>query len=736
MEKVLQERFGLNKKSKIVIAISVGLFFLFSIFIYSFLYEKIKAVVTEETEQNVVSINELNADIVDRELANRQNLLQSFADNLMEKKSDRYDIILREMHAYARNYDIHTLGILMPDGRLMTTDGKEFNTSLYRTPYTRALDGKPMISESFLAPGGSGERINLLSIPVSYEGELQFVLISAYLSSDLARLMKISALDGKVYSYILDEKGKMAIYPDSYDNSVYRSLIEYIDDEPGFIEGGEGFREFTFRGEEYYVYFSHLKINQWHLLTCSKKADVFSRAQLILSYVFAGFGLLWIQIHCFIILFFFLYYRFQKKTQAVVFYDKLLKEKNFEYLRVYFPQIPPEKKEKMALAVFDINKFKEFNVVYGIHAGDLVLKYINRVFKEELPDDEIFRYQADIFIGLMSCEDKKEAENKVRKILNRFSRDIERNRVQSFDMSVGIRLIKQKDVLRVVYSDAVTAKNEVKGNHFQKFAFYDDYMRKERLEYMEMEADFHKAVREDEFHVFYQPKVDMRTGKIVGAEALARWFKSDGSVISPAVFIPCFEKNRQIIVLDEIMMKNVCRQMRSMQEEGLEVPPVSVNLSRVHLKHSGIAGKIKNILLETEIDPAKLEFEVTESALYEDSIPLHEIIEQLHRMGCKVNMDDYGKGVSGVSSLAENAFDVIKLDKSFINGIGNHKMEAVIRSTISLAAELNMKILAEGVENQQQAEKLVQWGCYYAQGFFYSKPVSQEEYRKMLAKKA
>lgn len=191
-----------------------------------------------------------------------------------------------------------------------------------------------------------------------------------------------------------------------------------------------------------------------------------------------------------------------------------------------------------------------------------------------------------------------------------------------------------------------------------------------------------------------------------------------------------------IILLDEYMLEAVCHEMKEMEMEGLAVRPVSVNLSRVHLRHRGILPKLGKIVRESGIDPSLLSFEITESALYEDSIPLRAIIDFLHNLGCRVDMDDYGVGVSGPNSLAANRFDTVKLDKSFIDGIGDERMEDVIQSTIQLARKWEMWILAEGVEEVEQAERLVELGCTLAQGFYYSPPVSSENYRRLLQREA
>ena len=509
--------------------------------------------------------------------------------------------------------------------------------------------------------------------------------------------------------------------------------MKHVNDRSEIIPDERGDQHFEYNGEQYYAHFEHLGINDWYLMTCVREEDVFSDANRIIRTVFVGMGLLWLMILSAIFVTVYSVSDSRKQLRKAVFYDELLNIGNGNFLPVFFRKLSPKEMDSMYLTIFDIDKFKEFNYIYGEECGDELLRYITRVFREELPDDYLFRYLADHFVVLIHSDNKREYTEKFEKVLDRFRRDIDSRRIQPFDISAGVKKMRRGEAFRRIMSDALIAKGTVKGIQLQQYAFYDEAILHRRMNYMEMESDFSRALRENEFRVYYQPKYDMCTGRIVGAEALVRWVKKDGTIVSPGTFIPCFEASRQIILLDEAMLVSVCRQMKEMEQDGLSVKKVSVNLSRVHLRHPGILPKIEKIVKDSGIDPAKLSFEITESALYEDSIPLKNIVDFIHRLGCKVDMDDYGIGVSGPNALAANAFDVVKLDKSFIDGIGDERMEAVIRSTITLSRTLGMEILAEGVEQKYQADSLIRWGCTVAQGFYYSPPVPEAEYRRLLA---
>ncbi|MDO5134535.1 MAG: EAL domain-containing protein [Eubacteriales bacterium] len=731
MEKTLKNEFGLSRRSRAGIAAVMALFLLTSAFVYAKLYRGIEEVAKNQAVRSVTNISELNADSVSRALRNRQALLESFAINLSRKKIRDLEKILSEMDVYRQTYQFYDMGILTEDMNLHLTSGEVIDVS-ENLQYRRAWSEAFRVSESYMPVDGGEYMVNLFSVPVYYDRQKVYVLTAAYYSIYLTERMNINSLDEKGYNFLLDKEGKTVITPPKYSDEKYIGLMDHINGSSELIPGGKADGSFVYNGEPYYAHFEGLDINGWYLLTCIREDDVFSDAGMIIHGVFLGMGALWLQILLALVFILYLFWRSKKKTQEAVFYDHLLGIENGEFLSVFFQKIPQKEYEGMALTILDIDKFKEFNYLYGEECGDHLLRYITQVFQEELPEEYLFRYLSDHFVVLIHCKDQEEFCRKFERVLGRFARDMDHKVIQPFDISAGVRRMKEGDNFRRVVSDALLAKGTVKGIQIQQYAFYDEELRLRRMDYMEMESDFYRALRNGEFQVYYQPKYNMRTGEIVGSEALVRWVKQTGEVISPASFIPCFESSRQVIYLDETVLESVCRQMKEMEAEGISVRQVSVNLSRVHLRHHGILGKISRIIKETGVNPAMLAFEITESALYEDSIPLKNIVDHLHELGCRVHMDDYGVGVSGANALVTNEFDVVKMDKSFISGIGSRKMETVIRSTIRLSQELGMEIVAEGVEEKYQADKLVEWGCVMAQGFYYSVPVPEAEYRRML----
>ncbi|MDO5147286.1 MAG: EAL domain-containing protein [Eubacteriales bacterium] len=734
MEKILKNELGLKKGEKIAIAVGLTIFLALSVVFCVCAYSDTKRIVQEQAVRSISNISQLNEESITRSVENRRLLLKTITSRLERKKIYDVEAILQELQDFQEAYDFYRIGVLAEGYVAYLTDG--ITMDLSDSEIVRQIWNDHFhLTKSYQPFAGGKYTVNMFSYPIHKDGKLQYVLMATYYSKNLTERMNLSSMEGKGHTFLLNRQGEVVIYPHHYENAEYNALMKYINDTPGIVPAENGDQSFEYNGESYYAHFEKLGFNNWYLMTCAKEKDVFADAYAIMHVVFLAAGVLWGIIACVICGIFLSIRRNKKSRIRTTFYDELLGIGNGNALSVCYKNLPEKALEDLYLVVFDIDKFKEFNYIYGEEIGDGALKYIVRVFREEMPDVYLFRYFSDYFIMLDQCGSETEYEKKIGRVLDRFALDIKNKMIQPFDISAGVRKVERGESLRRIISDALIARGTIKGNHLRHHAFYDDEIRFQRIRYMEMESDFSRALREKEFRVYYQPKYDICTGEIIGAEALSRWIREDGTILSPAIFIPCFEESRQVILLDEYMLEEVCRQMGEMEAEGLEVKPVSVNLSRVHLRQFDTLYKIASIIEKSGVSPSNLSFEITESALMEESIPVKDILDHLHHLGCRVDMDDYGVGASNPDTLISNHFDVLKLDRSFVERIGDERAEDFIRSTTQLVMKWGMEVLAEGVEEKYQAERLVELGCTYAQGFYYSKPIPEKEYRELLRRK-
>jgi EAL domain-containing protein (putative c-di-GMP-specific phosphodiesterase class I) len=249
----------------------------------------------------------------------------------------------------------------------------------------------------------------------------------------------------------------------------------------------------------------------------------------------------------------------------------------------------------------------------------------------------------------------------------------------------------------------------------------------------EVSTIFKKALLNEEFVVYYQPKVDLNNNQLCGCEALVRWVK-DGKVMPPMEFIPVLEREGSVCKLDFYVFEKVCRDINQWLRQGIEPVRISTNFSKAHLHNRSFADDIVSIMRKYEVDSRYLEVELTEMSGYEDYDALSVFVDEMKDYGVKTSIDDFGTGYSSLNLLKDLNVDVIKLDKSFLNNIEKkgESDEIVIKSIIKMVTDLNMKVIAEGVETVEQAEFLKDAECCMAQGFLFDKPLPRDEFEKRL----
>lgn len=386
-----------------------------------------------------------------------------------------------------------------------------------------------------------------------------------------------------------------------------------------------------------------------------------------------------------------------------------------------------------SIICLDIHSFKVINTICGIATGDMVIKTIWECIMCALTtkENEITAHiNADHFIIFLPTETEQQIVSKIKNItvaLNLLSIELDIPQVQPY---FGITKWKPGKRIELAYSEAVTAKHNAKQNQDENFAFFNEADTNRLIEEKQMADSFADALANDEFKIWYQPKYNPVTKKLVGAEALVRWQREE-KLVPPGKFIPLFEHNGMIRTLDEYIFRAVCKQQKLWQSLGKHVVPVSINLSRVSLYYESIANQYKLITEEIGIDKDLIPIEITESAAI-NNIILKNVADQFYKNGFHLHMDDFGSGYSSLASLNTLHFDTLKLDKSLIDYIGNFGGDRLIEHTISLAKDLGMQVTAEGVENSSQVKFLKHNGCDSIQGYFYSKPVPKDDFEQLL----
>ena len=290
--------------------------------------------------------------------------------------------------------------------------------------------------------------------------------------------------------------------------------------------------------------------------------------------------------------------------------------------------------------------------------------------------------------------------------------------------------------MTAVIDNANLARKHIKKNAENKCCFYDD----ELEERVKMELDIcnsmQQALDDQEFIMYLQPKVDLETNKIVGAEALTRWQRKDGKFMFPDQFIPLFEKNGFIIQLDFYIYECACKAIKKWEELEIEPVTISVNVSRVHLNTDDFVEKVMELVKRYKIKHEYLEFELTESIFLDNTESAISTMHELREKGFYVSIDDFGAGYSSLNLLKDMTTDVLKLDKEFFGGGDMKQEEKIIVSSITnMAKQLKMKVLSEGVETESQSKFLKEIDCDMAQGYLFAKPMPEDEFTSLLQAK-
>lgn len=394
--------------------------------------------------------------------------------------------------------------------------------------------------------------------------------------------------------------------------------------------------------------------------------------------------------------------------------------------------------EMFAILRLDIDNFNIINDSFGFETGNYIIKESAKRIKREIKENDIIaRISGDEFVIILS--DIKKAEDAAlfsQKILNIFRTPFEVDAKEIFlGISIGIVIYPEDaviadELIKKSSKALFYAKNQGKNN----YQFYLKELNRSSLERIEMEAALRHGLEKEEFLLFYQPQIDIITGKIIGAEALIRWQTENKEIISPAKFIPLAEENGIIIPLGEWVIYTACAQNRLWQEKYGSNITISVNVSPLQMKQPNFVEKIKKILITTELEASYLELEITEGMLMENRIEILNKIDTLKDMGIKIAIDDFGTGYSSLGYLKRFPIDKLKIDQRFIRDIPIEDNGAIAKVVIALGKSLNMKVIAEGVETKSQVEFLKNNMCNEIQGYFYGKPMPASDFEKYLEK--
>ncbi|MCC0720098.1 EAL domain-containing protein [Clostridioides sp. ZZV14-6105] len=714
------------------ILISFIVVFFFSVFAF-FYISNMDDVLEYETKNYLSEISEESKIAINSKLKSNLNELENISKIL--EIEDNFDLeeTLKILESYNKNSNYNNIGMILPNGKGYAKGifGTDFSDRDY---FKLAIKGTANISKP-LIDKDTGKLTKTYAVPLYNNGKIVAVIAADYDVEFVSEFLSISTFNGEGFSLICDSNGEIIIpsyHKNSNSNITNLSQVNFkkiftfknmkISDK-GVVEAKES-------GKEFYMAYTSLGINDWFIISVVPKMVVSKKLNnlmiitiigwIILSFLFLG------------VILYILYSKAksQKTIEKMAYTDFVTGYSNWRKFELDVRNLlkKASQNDKHAMVIFDIDKFKAINDIYGHKKGNSILKDIADTLDSITHNNETFaRVSSDNFNMLLSYDTREDIINVIKKII--INNDV-------VNLSFGIYEIKDKSLSISAYSDrASLAKLSIKNNRDINFAFFNDELRDKLLLEDKIEKKMEYALENNQFIMYLQPKYNIKSEKFCGSEALVRWQYTEKEFIYPSDFIPIFEKNGFITKIDMYILEQACKEIRTLFDKGISPLPISVNFSRVDFFKKDFITKIVNICDKYKIPYSLIEIEITESSMFGDTDTLFEVSRSLQDIGFILSMDDFGSGYSSVNMLKNIPLNVIKLDRGFfIDDKNIDKSQIVIKSIVSLIKQLGIRVVAEGIETKSQVEMLRKANCDIIQGYYFSKPLPVKEFEKLVYK--
>ena len=699
----------------------------------------------EHIEHTMKDSAGLCAEMIERQYDSDMLMLEGLAVRMATSFEDDPVLAMERLVSTAERYNMKRITFTFPDGRTLSTDDAVMDLSGVEN-FERALKGERLLT-SVIEDVSDNKKVNIYSLPVyhSENGSILGVMSAVYNSEVFEGLLAASFFDGEGYTYIIDSAGNVVInshHSNSLEN--FTNLFQYLEQRKAntmkslknsLYNKGEGFIEINRdRKDDLFAYFKKLNIGDWYVFSLVPKhiaeSTKVSVMTAVLIYCIAVSG-----IAIFVVLSINHAMREKnKQLREALYVDDLTGGRSYEKFRIDCKeQLKKLNNRKAAFVFLDIDNFNLVSTLYGHEESvDTIRRVYSMIFNCVGDNAIIGRNSSDQFCVMYFYDKIEEFEQSIQRIVKTLHDNAKF--ANMLRPSMGIYMVEDpEESIYDMMNKARTAHETIKQNEETIVAYYDAGFRDMKYQDKHMEDEMEDALQRHEFVPYLQPKYDAESGTICGAEALIRWITPEGKLIPPGRFIPLAENNGFVRNLDREMFAMVCRLQKNLLEQGKNPVPVSVNVSRQLLYDKNFATDYCNFVKEIGISPDLVELEITESAFFEDISLFRSTLEQLRDFGFRILMDDFGTGYSSLMMLHTVPIDVMKLDKSFIDDYEDENGSSIIQCVLSLAKQLKIPVVAEGVETEEQYVYLKNSGCDFIQGYYFSKPLPKEEYVEKLA---
>ena len=687
-----------------------------------------------------------NAAMLRLTLESRFALLDNVAEKIVEDPQNAREM-LTNLGKYANGYGFKRLGYMNSTGLTVTSDG-ETGDFFYRAYFRMGMDGQYCITGEINDRLGNGEAVHIMSAPVRNPktGKVIGVVFADYTPEMFHQMMDVETFGGEGHGYIVESSGEIVVASLSARLTGTGNLLDGVAD---FSETGrqdaEALRQ-VLAGEQPgdgrvlgagKLRFCCRKIENgrqddtWYLVMVMDAGALYGRMYGVFSSICSLLSVTVLMCAVFIFAILMAYRRYNEGLRQAAYTDALTGGSNFSGFLMKVNNA-----EGGYMVSCDLDDYRMIASMFGAQKGDELLRGVYECIKSGLTEGEpVARVDADHFAFHLVERQRSAVLERLRQIERRIRRLSDKMGVIHLVPRFGIYAMRPEEDARRSCELANLALGAARSSADNTVAFYQDLDQNAFFENMQLEDRFDEAIGEHQFKVYYQPKCNPKTGEIVGGEALVRWVQEDGTMLPPARFIPLFEKDGAIGKLDEYMFTCVCAQLSQWRREGLEIRPVSVNLSRASLCRQGVALAYKRILEGYGLSTWMVPLEVTESAMISDDAVI-SVLQEFYRYGFRIEIDDFGKAQSTLPMLKLPFVDTVKLDKSLIDCIGDRKGEIMLRQVVRLCYELGLYTTAEGVEAEDQVDFLRALDCTDIQGYFFSPPLPVEKYTEKLRQQA
>ena len=687
-----------------------------------------------------------NAAMLRLTLESRFALLDNVGEKIAEDPQSTREM-LADLGKYANGYGFKRLGYMNSTGQTVTSDGKT-GDFFYRAYFRMGMDGQYCITGEINDRLGNGETVHIMSAPVRNPktGKVIGVVFADYTPEMFHQMMDVETFGGEGHGYIVESSGEIVVASSSTRLAETGNLLDGVADfsetgrqdaealrqvlageQPG--EGrvlGAGKLRFCCRKIE-----NGRQDDTWYLVMVMDAGALYGRMYGVFSSICSLLSVTVLMCAAFIFALLTAYRRYNEGLRQAAYTDALTGGSNFSGFLMKVNNA-----EGGYMVSCDLDDYRMIASMFGAQKGDELLRGVYECIKSGLTEGEpVARVDADYFAFHLVERQRSAVLERLRQIERRIRRLSDKMGVIHLVPRFGIYAMRPEEDARRSCELANLALGAARSSADNTVAFYQDLDQNAFFENMQLEDRFDEAIGEHQFKAYYQPKCNPKTGEIVGGEALVRWVQEDGTMLSPDRFIPLFEKNGAIGKLDEYMFTCVCAQLSQWRREGLEVRPVSVNLSRASLCRQGVALAYKRILEGYGLSTWMVPLEVTESAMISDDAVI-SVLQEFYRYGFRIEIDDFGKAQSTLPMLKLPFVDTVKLDKSLIDCIGDRKGEIMLRQVVRLCYELGLYTTAEGVEAEDQVDFLRALDCTDIQGYFFSPPLPVEKYTEKLRQQA